>query len=68
MLKNLKHSIVFISAVIILLSVVFMSLAASKPVGQIEVKGIPVSVDSSVNTEEVASAPSAAFLNEMKML
>jgi hypothetical protein len=49
MLKNLKHSILFILIVIILLSVVFISLAASKPVSQNKVKGISIPVDPIIN-------------------
>jgi len=55
MLKNLKHTILFIFIVIILLSVIFIFLAASKPVNQIEVKGISVSEDASMNTAAISS-------------
>jgi hypothetical protein len=46
MLKNLKHTIVFILVVITLLLVVVMSLAAFKPVNQNEIKGTSIPLDS----------------------
>ncbi|MHB8277216.1 MAG: hypothetical protein ACYDIA_06145 [Candidatus Humimicrobiaceae bacterium] len=49
MKRNIKNSIVFILIAAILLLVVVMSLAASKPVSQIEAKDISVSVDPSIN-------------------
>jgi hypothetical protein len=45
MLKNLKHSILFILIVLMLLLIVAVTLAASKPASPIEVKGISIPVD-----------------------
>jgi hypothetical protein len=53
MLKNLKHSLVFILTIVVMLPVAFVSLAAPlaapKPVSQNEVKGISVSIDPIIN-------------------
>ncbi len=62
MLKNLKNSIVFILATVVILLVFSISLVAASPASQIEVRGTSVSANTAVKTE-AASAPSAA-LNE----
>ena len=51
MLNNLKHSTLFILIVIMLLLIVVMSLAFSKPVSQIERKGISIPINAATNTK-----------------
>ncbi|MHB1376987.1 MAG: hypothetical protein ACYCXB_06120 [Candidatus Humimicrobiaceae bacterium] len=54
MKRNIKNSIVFILVVAVLLLVVAVSLATTKPISQIEAKDISVSVDPSINTASVS--------------
>ena len=49
MLKNLKHSILFILIVVMMLLIVGMSLAASKPVSQVGEKGISIPINPIIN-------------------
>lgn len=56
MIRNLKHSIVFILTIVVILSVVFISLAAAKPASQIEVNGTSVSAAVSINEIDMRSA------------